>query len=97
MARPKADFPPAPAIRALADTEGRLALRVTPGARSESVAIENGRVQVKVRAKATDGAANAAVLALLGKPLGIGASRLQLLRGATSRDKLIQLPDAHRP
>ena len=33
MARPKADFPPPPAIRALADGEGRLALRVTPGAR----------------------------------------------------------------
>jgi len=97
MARPKADFPPVPAIRALADAEGRLALRVTPGARSECVTIENGRVQVKVRAKPTDGAANAAVLALLGKALGIGASRLQLLRGATSRDKLVQLPDAHRP
>ncbi|MGV2494612.1 DUF167 domain-containing protein [Pelagerythrobacter aerophilus] len=97
MARPKADFPAAQAIRALADSEGRLALRVTPGARSESVAIENGRLLMKVRAKPTDGAANAAVLTLLGKALGIGSSRLQLLRGATSREKLIQLPDVQEP
>jgi hypothetical protein len=35
MARPKADLPAVEAIRALLDEEGRLALRVTPGARSE--------------------------------------------------------------
>lgn len=92
MARPRADVPPTQAILALADAEGRLALRVTPGARSEGMAIESGRLLVKVRAKPTDGAANTAVLALLGKTLGIGGSRLRLLRGATSREKLIQLP-----
>ena len=74
MARPKPDFPPAEAIRALADGEGR--------------------VLVKVRAKPQDGAANAAVLELLGNALGVATSRLQMLRGATGRDKLVQLPDA---
>ena len=39
MARPKADLPPAQALRALADDEGRLAVRVTPGARSEGIEI----------------------------------------------------------
>ena len=92
MAKPKPDFPPAAAIRALADAEGRLALRVTPGARTASLAIEDGRVAVKVRAKPHDGAANEAVLALLAQALGIATSRLRLLRGATSRDKLVQLP-----
>ena len=37
MARAKTDLPPAGAIRALADDEGRLAVRVTPGAREEAV------------------------------------------------------------
>ena len=92
MARPKAEFPPAEAIRALADAENRLALRVTPGARSECIEIAGGRVLVKVRAKPQDGAANEAVLGLLGKALGVATSRLQLLRGATSRDKLVKLP-----
>lgn len=92
MARPKADFPSAQAIRALADAEGRLALRATPGARSEGIEIVEGRLLVKVRVKPQDGAANAAVLELLAKALGVAASRLRLLRGATGRDKLVQLP-----
>jgi uncharacterized protein YggU (UPF0235/DUF167 family) len=91
MAKPKADYPPAAAIRALADAEGRLALRVTPGARSESLAIEDGKLVLKVRAKPHDGAANEAVLALLAAALGIATSRLRMLRGATGRDKLVQL------
>jgi uncharacterized protein YggU (UPF0235/DUF167 family) len=93
VARPKADFPQAHAIRALADDDGRLALRVTPGARSEDVEIGNGVLLVKVRAKAKDGEANAAVLALLAEALGLATSRLRMLRGATGRDKLVQLPD----
>ena len=91
MARPKADLPPAAAILALADGEGRLALRVTPGARVETVAIEDGRLLVKVRVKPEDGKANAAVLELLAAALGVATSRLQLLRGATGRHKLVQL------
>ncbi len=91
MARPKADYPAAAAIRALADGQGRLALRVTPGARTEGVVIEGGQVLVKVRARPQDGAANDAVLALLAAALDTAPSRLNLLRGATSRDKLVQL------
>lgn len=94
MARSKADFPPADAIRALADGKGRLALRVTPGARVEGIEIGGGALLVKVRAKAKDGEANEAVLALLARVLGVATSRLRLLRGATGRDKLVQLPPA---
>jgi uncharacterized protein YggU (UPF0235/DUF167 family) len=92
VAKPKADLPPAGALRALADAEGRLAVRVTPGARTEGIEIADGRVLVKVRARPHDGAANAAVLALLAESLGLATSRLRLLRGATGRDKLVQLP-----
>ena len=91
MARPRPDFPPAAAIRALADAEGRLALRVTPGARTERIELGEGRLEMKVRAKPHEGAANEAVLALLGEALGIATSRLRMLRGATSRDKLVQI------
>ena len=94
MARPRIDAPPAEAIRALADAEGRLALRVTPGARTEAIEIGDGVLLVKVRAKAKDGEANEAVLALLAQALGTATSRLRLLRGATGRDKLVQLPPA---
>jgi len=93
VARPKADFPPTEAIRALADDRGRLALRVSPGARGEALEIGDGVLLVKVRAKAKDGDANAAVLALLADALAVATSRLRMLRGATGRDKLVQLPD----
>ena len=91
MARPRTEFPPAEAIRALADDQGRLALRVTPGARSEGMEIADNRLLVKVRVKPEDGKANDAVLELLAKALGTATSRLRLLRGATGRDKLVQL------
>ena len=93
MARPKAEFPPAEAIRALADAEGRLALRVTPGARVESVELGEGKLLVKVRVKPEDGKANAAVQELLAAALGTATSRLRMLRGAPGRDKLVQLGD----
>lgn len=93
VAKPRIEFPPAAAIRALADGEGRLALRVTPGAREQGVAIEGGKLLVKVRAKPHDGEANAAVLALLAEALGIATSRLRMLRGTAGREKLVQLLD----
>lgn len=92
MARPKADLPPAHAIIALADGEGRLALRVTPGARTEGLEIAEGRLLAKVRAKAQDGKANAAVLSLLAAALDMAPTHLTLLRGATSREKLFSIP-----
>lgn len=91
MARPKPDFPPAESIRALADAEGRLVLRVTPGARVETVELGEGLVQIKVRAKPEGGKANDAVLELLARALGVATSRLQLLRGATGRDKQVHI------
>lgn len=94
MARPRPDLPPADALRALIDDQGRLALRVTPGARSESVQIgEDGRLLVKVRAKPESGKANEAVLEILAEALGIATSRLHMLRGATGRDKVVRLLD----
>ncbi|HEY0958956.1 MAG TPA: DUF167 family protein [Novosphingobium sp.] len=91
MAKRKVELPSADAVRALADAEGRLAVRVTPGARIEALEIAEGRLLAKVRVKPEDGKANAAVLALLAEALDIAPSRLDLLRGATSREKLVRI------
>ena len=93
LARPKADFPAAEAIRALVDGDGRLAVRVTPGAREAALAIEDGRLLAKVRVKPEDGKATAAVRDLIAAGLEVAPSRLELLRGATSREKLFRLRD----
>jgi len=91
LSRPKAELPPTEAIRALADGEGRLAVRVTPGARTEALEITGGKLIARVRAKPEDGKANAAVIDLVAAALSIAPSRLRLLRGATSREKLLQV------
>ncbi len=66
-------------------------MRVTPGARVEALEIADGRLLAKVRAKPEDGKATAAVLELVAAGLGIAPSRVRLLRGATSREKLLQI------
>jgi uncharacterized protein YggU (UPF0235/DUF167 family) len=91
MAKPKAALPPAEAVRALSDGEGRLAVRVTPGAKVEALEIAEDRLLVKVRAKPEDGKANEAVRALLAAALGLAPSRVALLRGATSREKQVHV------
>ena len=91
MSKPKVELPAAAALLALADAAGRLAVRVTPGARIEVLEVADGRLLAKVRAKPEDGKANAAVQELLAKALGIATSRLHLLRGATSREKLFRI------
>jgi uncharacterized protein YggU (UPF0235/DUF167 family) len=91
MARPKTELPPAPEVRALVDGEGRLAVRVTPGARSEALELAEGRLHARVRAKPEDGKATEAVRLLIAAALGIAPSRVDLLRGATSREKLFRV------
>ncbi|WP_324828974.1 DUF167 domain-containing protein [Qipengyuania zhejiangensis] len=94
MKRPRADFPDPEALLSLADAEGRLAIRVTPGARTQGIAVEGGRAVAKVRAKPQDGAANEAVRRLIASALGIAPSGVELLRGATSREKLFRIRPA---
>lgn len=88
MARPKADLPDGAALRALV-REGELRVRVTPGAQTDSITVIDDAVQVKVRVKPQDGAANRAVEALVAKALGVPKSRCTVLRGATSREKVL--------
>lgn len=87
MAKPRIALPPAAALRDLIDSDSRLAVRVTPGAKMEGLEIAEGRLLVKVRAKPEDGKATEAVRVLLAAALGLAPSRLALLRGATSREK----------
>lgn len=90
MARPGPSLPDANALRARLDASGRLAVKVTPGAREEVVMLTDDAVLVKVRAPADKGAANDAVAELLARALCIPRSHLELLRGATSRQKLFR-------
>jgi len=91
VARPAPDLPDVREVERLIDARGELAVRVTPGARSEALRIESGRLTARVRAKPKDGEANAAVGRLIAKALRIAPSRVTLLRGTTARDKRFRI------
>lgn len=91
MARPKAELPPHEEVEALLDAQGRLAIRVSPGSSRDAVELAEGKLLVRVRARAVDGQANEAVLALVARALGLAPSRVRLLRGAAGREKLLQV------
>lgn len=91
MARPAPSLPDAAALRARIDESGRLAVKVTPGACEEAVTLTDNAVLVKVRAPADKGAANAAVLQVVARALGLAPSRVSLLRGGTSRQKVLKV------
>jgi hypothetical protein len=70
----------------------RLKLHVTPGAREDVLAGWQGdSLRVKIRARPEKGRANEAVLRFLAGRLSLPRFRLALVRGATSRDKLIEV------
>jgi uncharacterized protein (TIGR00251 family) len=54
----------------------------------------DGRAELEVRVAAapTDGAANAAVIALLAKALGVSRSEVSIASGAASRHKRVAIP-----
>ena len=69
-----------------------LKVHVIPGARQEEIAgWHGGSLRVKVRARPEKGLANQAVLRLLARCLGVAPANLSIVRGATSRDKLVQI------
>lgn len=66
-----------------------IAVRVTPRAGRDELTAVNGTLRVKLRAAPVEGAANAALIALLAGRLDIPKSAVQITRGATSRNKLV--------
>ena len=67
------------------------ARRVTPRARQDMLTLGPEGYRCTVTAAAEAGRANVAVAAALAHALGVAKSRLVLVRGQTSRDKLFRL------
>lgn len=75
----------------LAQPGAEIAVRVTPRASRNAVLVDGEMLRVTVTVVPEDGKANAAVIKLLAKALGIAKSRLVLIRGATSRGKVFRV------
>ena len=70
----------------------RLSVRVQARARRDELAgMRDGVLVVRVAAPAIEGRANRAVSRLLAKQLGLAPSRVTIVRGERSREKLIEV------
>lgn len=79
-----------PDLSHLARPGAEIAVRMTPNARR--AAIEPGEVlRIAVTVVPEDGRATAAAQEMLARAMGVAKTRLRLIRGAKSRDKLFRL------
>lgn len=75
----------------MAQAGAEFAVRVTPRASRNALQMVEGQIRISVTTVPEDGKANRAVQDLLADALGVAKTRLTLVRGATSRDKLFRL------
>ena len=66
-------------------------VRVIPRARVQKIVADGDTLRVYTNAAPTDGAANAAVIKMLAKHYDVPKSRLSIIRGETSHDKVIEI------
>lgn len=73
----------------------RVTIRVRPGAGRTAVGGSyDGALVVRVSERAVDGRATAAALTALASALGVRPREVSLVTGATSRTKVVEIPDA---
>src|SRR5687768_2567043 len=72
-----------------------LALRVTPRASQNKIVglLTDGTIKVHIAAPPADDDANKELLVFLAEVLGVPKSRVEIVAGATGRDKLISVLD----
>jgi uncharacterized protein (TIGR00251 family) len=69
-----------------------LNIRVQPRAkRDEVVGERDGAIVIRIKAPPVDGKANAALTAFVAKAAGVPRSRVEIVRGATAREKVIRV------
>ena len=76
----------------MGESSATIEVRVIPRAKRPQVGGErDGRLLVRVAAPPVDGKANAAVVAALAKALGVPKRSIEIVGGATSRDKAVRV------
>lgn len=66
-------------------------VRVTPRARRNMLALEGGVLRAWLMAPPVEGAANAALLAVLAERLALPKRAVTLVRGETAREKVVAI------
>ncbi|HWQ84187.1 MAG TPA: DUF167 domain-containing protein [Anaerolineales bacterium] len=72
-----------------------LAIRVTPRASRNEISeiLNDGTVKIRLTAPPAEGKANQALIEFLASVLNLPPSRIELIAGATGRDKLVSILD----
>ncbi len=70
-----------------------ISVRVKPGSKSPGVTVEGGQIWVRVREPAREGKANEACRRSLAAALRVAPSRVTLLHGAGSKEKVFEIED----
>jgi uncharacterized protein len=79
-------------LPAVTEPTARLIVRLQPRAsRTEVVGERAGAVLVRVTAPPVDGKANAALCELIADEVGVARSAVSVVRGETSRDKVVEI------
>lgn len=69
-----------------------LAVRLQPRAKRDEILGERaGAVVIRITAPPVDGRANAALCALIAKRAGVPKTSVEVVRGQTSRDKVVRV------
>lgn len=69
-----------------------ITVKVTPNAsRNEVVGTQDGILRVRIQASPHDGQANKALIRILAKHFSAAPSRIAIIRGASSRTKIIDI------
>ena len=71
----------------------RINLRVIPRAKQTKIVGTDGVYRVYITAAPVDGAANAAVIKILSEYFDVPKTQIQIVRGQTARDKVVELPE----
>lgn len=66
-------------------------IRVIPRARVQKIVADGDTLRVYTNAAPTDGAANVAVIKMLAKHYDVPKTRIKIVRGETSHDKVIEI------
>ncbi len=76
----------------MSDSKQTFNVRVIPKARQNDVSLDaDGTIRIHTTAAPSDGAANDAVIKMLAKHFDVPKSSIRIIRGATSRNKVIEI------
>ena len=81
-----------PDVQSTEETQAKIAVQIYPGAaKNEITGMQNDVLRIKIAAPPVKGKANKELIDYLSHLLGITKDRLEILKGNTSKNKLISI------